>query len=63
MPNELKPCPFCGSRATVSYNTYFGFIPWCTMPLCILNELCAGHETEEAAVAAWNRRVNDEQTD
>ena len=52
---DLKPCPFCGETATVSYNTVFDFVPWCKNPDCILNDLTLGYETEEKAIEAWNR--------
>lgn len=61
--NKLKQCPFCGGEANLSFNISFGFIPWCSNVLCILNELCAGYATEEEAANAWNRRANDEQAD
>lgn len=56
---ELKPCPFCGGEATLSYNTAYGFCPWCDNTDCILNDLTHGYETEEEAIEAWNRRAED----
>ena len=57
---ELLPCPFCGGEATVSYNTAYGFIPWCDNSNCILNELTNGYETEAQAIKAWNTRTPKE---
>lgn len=53
---ELKPCPFCGEEAIVSWNTVYGFCPWCSNPNCILNDLVHGYDTEKKATKAWNRR-------
>lgn len=60
---ELKFCPFCGEDATVSYNTVFGFVPWCGNPDCILNDLTHGYETEREAAEAWNRRAENGKAD
>ena len=60
MPDTLKPCPFCGGEANVSWNTHFGWVPWCDNGDCILNENTMGYETEQEAVDAWNRRVGCE---
>ena len=54
---KLKTCPFCGSEAFISYNTAFGFIPWCTNENCMLNENTYGYDTEQEAAEAWNERV------
>ena len=56
---KLKKCPFCGWEALVSYNTAFGFIPWCTNEECILNDNTHGYETEQEATKAWNRRAEN----
>ena len=58
---ELKPCPFCGGEAMVFYNigssgnkVYSVQCSQCgVIPIYRLN-------TEEAAIAAWNRRYGDE---
>lgn len=52
---KLLPCPFCGGEANVSYNTKFGFVPWCNNEECILNESTKGYKTEEA-IKLWNTR-------
>ena len=60
---ELKPCPFCGGEALLQtlsniYDNYY--------KICCTGENdsdCAGlgldnyYETEQDAVAAWNKRV------
>lgn len=57
--DELKPCPFCGRIAAISYNNVFGFVPWCTNEDCMLNENTYGYETWQEATEAWNRRAED----
>ena len=63
MPNELKllPCPFCGGNAFISARLpYFGKV----LTVAVVCEECnasSKHKrTDEEAVAAWNRRANDE---
>jgi Lar family restriction alleviation protein len=61
MPSpELKPCPFCGGKAVCIDRT----IPDKTKPrFSILCESCRAAtcwiDTEENAIAAWNRRVKE----
>ena len=58
---NLKPCPFCGGKASVweqtSYNNKRFFF--------ILCQRCAARtgmqETRNEAIAAWNWRVSNEQ--
>ena len=60
MPNELKPCPFCGEKPKVCK---YG-IEWCiechsdTCWIVPETGLC---ESLEEAIQKWNRRANDEQ--
>lgn len=63
---ELKSCPFCGSESAIAYHINSrppyreAYIPYCLNDECFMNmnEFCFA--TEEEAVRAWNRRVNDE---
>ena len=60
MPNELKPCPFCGCKAVLYENkivdkTYYGI----TCMNCTVRIF--GFATKEIAMQQWNRRNgNDE---
>lgn len=57
--NELKPCPFCGSK-NVSMYTYSGVMEYYYIE-CKDCYCGTGHEElEEYAVEAWNRRVENE---
>ncbi|WP_367882762.1 Lar family restriction alleviation protein [Cloacibacillus porcorum] len=52
---ELKPCPFCGSKAKL-YQAYDGsYCVQCTK--CANRTLC--RKTKETVIASWNRRAND----
>lgn len=55
----LKPCPFCGHGAAITYNTEHGYIPFCTNDDCFLNEIDHGFITEEKAIEHWNRRMDN----
>lgn len=61
MPNELKPCPFCGGKANIDYGNgiYEIFYVFC--------EKCKTRNpnrlTREEAIKLWNRRTTDEQAD
>lgn len=56
---KLKPCPFCGGEAEIrkyvnGYNIWF----------CARCDSCkitqtSTTQTEQQAIAAWNRRAND----
>ena len=55
---ELKPCPFCGGEADIIDNEYY-------VDVSCRNYRCRGFadslmfESEEEAIEAWNRRVED----
>ena len=69
---ELKPCPFCWCAVEVANPHY---APWLTNTgryfkivgnhdeECVFNLLGYNYfyESEEDAIEAWNRRVNNEQ--
>lgn len=57
---ELKPCPICKSKATITH-TGDGYIPHCTYSMCVLsNFLMKPRATEDEASTAWNRRIKDD---
>lgn len=57
MSAELKPCPFCGGEAEQGYKPNHSYIVYC--PNCGIG---TGYKnTEEQAIEAWNRRVNDDE--
>lgn len=59
MENELKPCPFCGSKDVASY-FYDRYFEHARHKVC-----CAGcsaqfyRGTQKEAEEAWNRRCSD----
>jgi len=54
--SELKPCPSCGStNVAIHKDVYGNFIWWGACYDCDLNT--KGCDTEEQAIAAWNRRA------
>ena len=56
---KIKRCPFCGGDGKVWIYDYDGWIIGC--------ENCGTrteiYDTEEEAIEAWNRRVEDERSD
>nr|DAR30056.1 MAG TPA: restriction alleviation protein [Caudoviricetes sp.] len=54
MNEELKPCPFCGSKNIRMWNTS---TPWVSCRDCFANTACG--TTREEAIENWNRRVQD----
>lgn len=56
MPNELKPCPFCGGKATL-WEDVGADRPFNV--LCGCGGRVGWFETEEETIDAWNRRVKN----
>ena len=61
---QLKPCPFCGSKVTMTYNSYSNtFNVYHDREACALYEpiLIDGYlvKSLSEAAKAWNRRAND----
>ena len=60
---ELKPCPFCGGKAKITYYHHYDYLTdkvcWvsCTKKNCKVNPETDGFETEGAAIKAWNKRA------
>lgn len=63
MPNELKPCPFCGGKAIVYYPTHNTVAILCSTWKCgAMISMCDARNIDKVA-ERWNRRANDEQAD
>ena len=58
MPEELKICPFCGSKAELHSNKeYDTHIVECKNNFCMASYMIGmKYDTEEEAKTAWNRR-------
>jgi len=54
---ELKPCPFCGSKAEI-YQDYEG--SW-TIECTVCFARSWPRKDKEQAIEAWNRRATNEQ--
>lgn len=60
MSKNIKPCPFCGGEARLTYSTDNHRQPYvtCDTPKCPGCNTYAWHyRTEAEAIEAWNRRV------
>lgn len=61
---ELKPCPFCGGKAKTAYaiNDYNRWGVYCKECGCTVDveDWKGVEDTEENAIAAWNRRAKNE---
>ncbi len=57
--NELKPCPFCGSKAVISELEEDLYLVRCTLVGCPAMEGATAGSVDEAK-SVWNRRTADE---
>lgn len=62
MPNELKPCPFCGGEAMLDREEIF--CDYCYVSLKFENMVYNGKaktlkEAKEMGIELWNRRVDN----
>jgi Lar family restriction alleviation protein len=59
MPNELKPCPFCGGEAetikSFLYGKVTGYAVYCKKCDCELKM----YTSKQNATKAWNRRADN----
>lgn len=58
----LKPCPFCGGKATLRRATFVCFAAYnviCNNPNCKILVNTLNRETEQEAIEIWNRRVTE----
>lgn len=53
---ELKPCPFCGSEASINSGTEDHYVV-CRNDDCAAALIARSFASAEEAIAAWNRRV------
>ncbi len=64
MPNELKPCPFCGYEyPTIRHNRITDSYSICCPDCQIVfrNDCTAARDMfKKTSITAWNRRANDE---
>jgi len=54
---ELKPCPFCGGKATLYYNEK-GLHHNISCNECSAEKYIAHKDSEDRAIKAWNTRVS-----
>ena len=59
---EIKPCPFCGSEGKLHHKRNLGtWIVECSNNSCPASYMIGyDYDTQEEAIAAWNRRNGDE---
>ena len=61
---KLKPCPFCGGEGVMQKHVFVGYSStWGVVCGDCWAEIKQVYSSEQEAVEAWNRRVEDERTD
>lgn len=58
---ELKPCPFCGGRASVRHHGDMieSYLVYCMNEDCKVEPQTHTYLRKEDAIEAWNRRCSD----
>lgn len=60
---ELKPCPFCGGKATQIFDVYNNtYVYGCCTICCLGNALNnkMRFKTDKEAIDTWNRRADND---
>ena len=60
---ELKPCPFCGWGTIVEVVTFASLWGFHSYGCNACGTRTKPYKSEKEAIAAWNRRVNNESKD
>lgn len=65
MSEQLKPCPFCGGKASLIKtlcidNNYQGYFIHHCCDITVAPIDTSSFPTEERAIAAWNRRTDEQ---
>lgn len=62
MSDEIKPCPFCGSKAETDLSDFGSAMVYCNAGAlnieCPVNPETGFYDSIESAIAAWNMRPN-----
>ena len=58
MADELKPCPFCGGKASIMRYSYITKEHYCFCTSCKVR--MPNSLTREEAIERWNRRAEDD---
>ena len=66
MNEELKPCPFCGSKAKTDLSDFGSAMVYCGAEdngvECPVNPETGFHDSRESAIAAWNKRTQSKES-
>jgi len=59
MNDELKPCPFCGSKAEIKrYDCSLTYVK-CSNNKCLVEPCTVFCRSREQAIRIWNTRLNE----